>query len=75
MKTYIMEYIRGKVAEGEAVAIRFQKEPVVNAGLTVNHMTVGKDPVLSLIRVSGLTPNEQKEAKRVFKEELKKLRA
>ena len=75
MNTYIKSFISDAVAEGRAHDIIFQKEEVGGALLTTGKHTIGYDGVLAAIRVSRLTPDEQKEAKRLVAQGLKELHA
>lgn len=75
MNTYIREFITNAVMEGRAHDVLFQEEPVEGALLTTGKHTIGYDGVLAVIRVNGLTPDEQKEAKLVVAEALEKLHA
>ena len=75
MNTYIREFISDAVAEGRACGIVFQNEEVENYLLRTGKHTIGYDSVLALIRVSGLSPDEQREAKLVLAKGLKDLHA
>ena len=75
MNTYIKSFIATSVAEGRAHSIIFQSKEVEGALLTTGKHTIGYDGVLAAIRVSGLTPDEQKEAKRLVAQGLKELHA
>ena len=75
MNKYIKSFISGAVADGKAHDIIFQKDEVEGALLTTGKHTIGYDGVLAAIRVSGLTPDEQKEAKRLVAQGLKELHA
>ena len=75
MLTYIKTFISDAVAEGRAHDIIFQKEGVEDALLTTNKCTIGYDRALAVIRVSGLSPDEQREAKRLVAQGLKELHA
>ena len=75
MNEYIKSFISDAVAQGRAHSIIFQKEGVEGALLTTNKCTIGYDRALAAIRVSGLTPDEQKEAKRLVAQGLKELHA
>ena len=75
MNTYIKEFIRNAVAEGRAHDVLFQEEPVENALLRTGKHTIGYDGVLAVVRVNGLTPDEQREAKLVVADTLKELHA
>ena len=75
MNEYIKSFISNAVAEGRACGIVFQNEEVENYLLRTGKHTIGYDGVLAAIRVSGLTPDEQKEAKRLVAQGLKELHA
>ena len=75
MNTYIRDFISDAVAEGRAHSIIFQSKEVENYLLRTGKHTIGYDGVLAAIRVSGLTPDEQKEAKRLVAQGLKELHA
>ena len=75
MNTYVREFISDAVAEGRAHSIIFQKEEVGNYLLRTGKCTIGYDSALALIRVSGLSPDEQREAKLVLAKGLKDLHA
>lgn len=75
MNTYLRDFISNAVAEGRVHDIKFQKEEVENYLLRTGKYTIGYDSVLAVIRVSGLSPDEEREAKLVVAEELKKLHA
>ena len=75
MNTYIKSFIAAAVAEGRAHDIIFQKEEVGNYLLRTGKCTIGYDSALALIRVSGLSPEEQREAKRLVAQGLKELHA
>ena len=75
MNEYIKSFISDAVAEGRAHSIIFQSKEVEGALLTTGKYTIGYDGVLAAIRVSGLTPDEQKEAKRLVAQGLKELHA
>lgn len=75
MNEYIKEFIATAVAEGRANAILFQNEEVENALLRTGKCTIGYDSALAILRASGLTPDEQKEAKRLVAQGLKELHA
>ena len=75
MNEYIKDFISNSVAEGRANRILFQREEVEDALLRTGKYTIGYDSVLAAIRVSGLSPDEERKAKLVVAEELKKLHA
>ena len=75
MNKYIKDFIENAVAEGRAHDIIFQKEEVGNYLLRTGKCTIGYDSALALIRVSGLSPDEQREAKLVLAKGLKDLHA
>ena len=75
MNEYIKSFIAAAVAEGKAHDIIFQKEEVGNYLLRTGKCTIGYDSALALIRVSGLSPDEQREAKLVLAKGLKDLHA
>ena len=75
MNTYIKSFISDAVAEGRAHSIIFQSKEVEGALLTTGKHTIGYDRALAAIRVCGLTPDEQKEAKRLVAQGLKELHA
>ena len=75
MNAYIKSFISNAVAEGRVHDIKFQKEEVENYLLRTGKCTIGYDSALAIIRVSGLSPDEEREAKLVVSEELKKLHA
>ena len=75
MNKYIREFISNAVAEGRANKVLFQQAEVEDALLTTNKCTIGYDSALAVIRVSGLSPDEEREAKLVVEEQLKKLHA
>lgn len=75
MNTYIKSFISDAVAEGKANAIVFQHEEVEDALLRTGKYTIGYDSVLAVIRVSGLSPDEKREAKLVLAKGLKELHA
>ena len=75
MNEYIKSFISDAVAEGRAHDIIFQKEEVGNYLLRTGKCTIGYDSALALIRVSGLSPDEQREAKRLVAQGLKELHA
>lgn len=75
MNTYVKEFIRNAVAEGNAHSILFQQAEVDNYLLKTNKCTIGYDSALAVIRVSGLAPEEQREAKLVVAEAIEKLHA
>ena len=75
MNEYIKDFIENAVAEGRAHDIIFQKEEVGNYLLRTGKCTIGYDSALALIRVSGLSPDEQREAKLVLAKGLKDLHA
>ena len=75
MNEYIKSFISDAVAEGRAHSIIFQKDEVEGALLTTGKHTIGYDGVLAAIRVSGLSPEEQREAKLVLAKGLKDLHA
>ena len=75
MNTYVREFISNAVADGKAHSIIFQSKEVEGALLTTGKHTIGYDGVLAAIRVSGLTPDEQREAKRLVAQGLKELHA
>ena len=75
MNTYIKSFISDAVAEGRAHSIIFQSKEVEGALLTTGKCTIGYDSVLAILRVSGLSPEEQREAKLVLAKGLKDLHA
>lgn len=75
MNTYIRDFIATAVAEGRAVDVRFQQAEVEDALLRTGKCTIGYDSALAILRVSGLSPEEQREAKLVVAEALEKLHA
>ena len=75
MNTYIKSFISDAVADGKAHDIIFQKEEVGNYLLRTGKCTIGYDGVLAILRVSGLSPEEQREAKLVLANGLKDLHA
>ena len=75
MNKYILEFISNAVAEGRANKVLFQQAEVEDALLRTGKCTIGYDSVLAILRVSGLSPEEQREAKLVVAEQLKKLHA
>ena len=75
MNTYIKSFIAAAVAEGRAHDIIFQKEEEGNYLLRTGKYTIGYDSALAILRVSGLSPDEQREAKLVLAKGLKDLHA
>ena len=75
MNEYIKSFISDAVAEGRAHSIIFQNEAVEDALLRTGKCTIGYDGVLAILRVSGLSPEEQREAKLVLAKGLKDLHA
>lgn len=75
MNQYIKEFITNAVMEGRAHSIIFQQEEVENPLLITGKHTIGYDSVLAAIRVSGLSPDEKREAKLVVAEQLRALHA
>lgn len=73
MNEYIREFISNAVADGKAHGILCQREEVDNYLLRTGKCTIGYDSALALIRVSGLSPDEQREAKLVVEKELQNL--
>lgn len=75
MNEYIKDFISNAVAEGKACGILFQREEVDNYLLRTGKCTIGYDSALAVIRVSGLSPDEEREAKIVVAKELRALHA
>lgn len=75
MNTYIRDFVATAVAEGRAHSIVFQQEEVGDALLRTGKCTIGYDSALAILRVSGLSPEEQREAKLVVAVALEKLHA
>ena len=55
--------------------LKKQKEKIGNYLLRTGKCTIGYDSVLAILRVSGLSPEEQREAKLVLAKGLKDLHA
>ena len=75
MNEYIKDFIENADAEGRVHDIIFQKEEEGNYLLRTGKCTIGYDSVLAIFRVSGLSPEEQREAKLVLAKGLKDLHA
>lgn len=75
MNPYIRDFITNAVMEGRAHDVLFQEDKVEDALLTTGKCAIGYDGVLAIIRVSGLTPDEQRKAKLVVADALKELHA